>query len=79
MSRDALFQLGMGSVPLKTSQEEDTLRTLVSGIRAGKPLRMLRLAAEAAMAISGRVVVAVRRGGNSAKALISPAAISGNH
>lgn len=76
MSRDALFQLGMGSVLLKTSQEEDTLRTLVSGL-AGKPLRMLRRPMIAIFGGCGHMLSHVRRGGNSAQARTMPAAAAG--
>src|SRR5690606_10466027 len=77
MSRDALFQLGMGSVLLRTSQEEDTLRTFVPGALRGISSHIATLPLIAAVAPAERVRVNGRHGGNSAKALHSPPAATG--
>ncbi|GIK98061.1 MAG: hypothetical protein BroJett029_22700 [Alphaproteobacteria bacterium] len=44
MSRDALFQLGMGSALLKASQEEDSLGTRASSARGTSSVLNARLA-----------------------------------
>lgn len=77
MSRDALFQLGMGSVLLKTSQEEDTLRTHSPGVLTGISHAVATLPRTTVAFLAGLVRADARLRGNSAKALNPPATVPG--
>jgi hypothetical protein len=75
MSRDALFQLGMGSVLLNAAQEEETFatRAALARARAFCAFRWAGRHGFAAFAVAYLLRAEKRSRGNRAKALISPA------